>query len=118
MAMTTKKALLAAVGLAAGLAAPNAWGQQAQGFAVERFDPSERGSDWFVLESLDLRGPFRPALGVVGDFAYRPLVLYNPDGSVGRSIVRNQYVLHPGASLVLWDRVRFGLNVPVAIFED
>ena len=29
---------------------------QAQGFALNRFDPSEHGSDWFANESLDLRG--------------------------------------------------------------
>ncbi len=99
------------------LAAPLARAQ-VTGFAVDRFDPAERGSEWFVTDSLDLRGHGRPAIGVIGDFAYRPLVLYNPDGSVGASIVRNQYVLHPGMSLVLWDRVRFGVSLPVAIYED
>src|SRR3974390_1204427 len=55
---------------------------QSQGFAIDRFDPSERGSDWFVLESLDLRGHVRPAAGLVMEYAYRPLVIYNQDGSV------------------------------------
>jgi OOP family OmpA-OmpF porin len=88
------------------------------GFDVDRFDPSERGSEWFAMDSLDLRGHLRLAAGIVGDFAYRPLVLYNPDGSLGASIVRNQYFLHPGGSIVLWDRLRFGVNVPIAVFED
>src|SRR5215472_8726609 len=92
--------------------------QQIRGFADERLDPSERGSDWFALESLDLRGSGRPAVGVVGDFAYRPVVFQNPDGSVGASVVRNQYILHPGASLVAWNRVRFGLDVPIAVLQD
>ena len=48
---------------------------QAQGFAVDTFEPSERGSDWFSVESLDLRGNVRPAIGVVMDGAYRPLVI-------------------------------------------
>src|SRR5439155_411967 len=39
--------------------------QQAQGFALDRFEPSERGSEWFALESLDLRGDGRLAFGVV-----------------------------------------------------
>ncbi|HEX3771930.1 MAG TPA: OmpA family protein [Polyangiaceae bacterium] len=91
---------------------------QAQGFAVDQFDPSERGSDWFSVESLDLRGGVRPALGVVMDGAYRPLVVYAPDGTVLRSIVRNQVFAHVGGSLVLGDRLRLGVNLPVAVFED
>ncbi|MFM2416972.1 MAG: hypothetical protein RL385_1695, partial [Pseudomonadota bacterium] len=44
----------------------------AKGFAIDRFDPSERGSEWFVLDSLDFRGNVRPALGAVADYAYKP----------------------------------------------
>src|SRR6185437_5639376 len=91
---------------------------QAQGFAVDTFDPSERGSEWFSQESLDLRGTVRPAIGVVMDGAYRPLVVYNPDGTVRSSIVRNQIFAHPGASLVLWDRLRVGFDLPIAVFQD
>jgi OmpA-OmpF porin, OOP family len=91
---------------------------QAQGFALDTFDPSERGSDWFSVESLDLRGSWRPAIGVVMDGAYRPLVIYAPDGTVRDSVVRNQIFANAGATLVLWDRVRVGFNVPVAVFQD
>jgi OOP family OmpA-OmpF porin len=91
---------------------------QTQGFAVDQFDPSERGSDWFSVESLDLRGNLRPAIGVVMDGAYRPLVVYAPDGTIERSIVRNQIFAHAGASLVLWDRLRVGFNLPIAVFQD
>ena len=50
---------------------PYALAQQAPGFAINRFDPSERGSEWFALESLDLRGEARLAFGVriEGSFA-------------------------------------------------
>jgi OOP family OmpA-OmpF porin len=126
MAMTAKPARRGAAAAAAlalsltalALAAGSAGAQQAHGFAIDRFDPSERGSDWFTLESLDLRGHARPAIGILGDFGYRPLVLYNPDGSVGASVVRNQFVLHPGGNVVLWDRLRVGFNFPIAIFQD
>src|ERR1019366_6276043 len=91
---------------------------QAQGFAVDQFEPSERGSDWFSVESLDLRGSLRPAVGVVMDGAYRPLVVYAPDGTVERSIVRKQIFAHAGASLVLGDRLRVGFNLPIAVFQD
>ncbi len=118
--MRARATALFILGCLAGLAvgARPARAQQVQGFAVDRFDPSERGSDWFALESLDLRGYGKPAVGVVGDYAYRPLVVYNPDGSVGASIVRDQLILHPGASVVLWDRLRFGLDLPVAVVQQ
>ncbi len=88
-----------------------------QGFALNRFDPSERGSEWFVMDSLDLRGHLRPAFGVVGDWGYKPLVLYNPDGSERAAIVEHQVFAHAGGSLVLWDRVRAGLNIPLALYQ-
>src|SRR5262245_9725896 len=50
---------------------------QASGFAVSRFEPSERGSHWFTNESLDLRGHMKGRAGVVFDGAYRPLAIYN-----------------------------------------
>ncbi len=44
----------AAVALLA-LLPSTAWAQSG-GFAIDRFDPAERGSDWFAADSLDLRG--------------------------------------------------------------
>jgi outer membrane protein OmpA-like peptidoglycan-associated protein len=90
---------------------------QAKGFALNRFDPSERGSEWFVLDSLDLRGDARIAAGVVGDWAHKPLVLYNEDGSVDKLLVGDQLYVHVGASLVLWSRLRLSLNIPIAAYE-
>ncbi len=89
----------------------------ASGFALDRFDPSERGSDWFANESLDFRGSVRPALGVVADWGRKPLVLYNPDGSKLANLVSDQVFLHVGGSLVLADRFRLGLNLPVLAFQ-
>jgi OmpA-OmpF porin, OOP family len=91
---------------------------QSQGFALDTFDASERGSDWFSVESLDLRGNVRPAIGLVMDGAYRPLAIYSPDGTVRDSVVRNQIFANVGATLVLWDRLRVGFNLPVAVFQD
>ncbi|MBL8609734.1 MAG: OmpA family protein [Myxococcales bacterium] len=89
----------------------------AEGFSVNRFEPSERGSDWFTNESLDLRGSLRPAVGVVGDYQYRPLVIYRNDEAY-RSVVRNQLNLHAGASVVLFERLRLGATLPVVAFTD
>jgi outer membrane protein OmpA-like peptidoglycan-associated protein len=109
-------ALLAAA--ASTLSATSSSAQTASGFSLDRFNPSERGSEWFALDSLDLRGHLRPAIGVVGELADSPLVLYNADGSVRSKPVQYQLVLHPGASLVLWDRLRVGFDLPIAVYES
>ena len=108
----------AALALAVGLA-PSARAQVGvgSGFALDRYDPAERGSDWFSGESLDMRGNWRPAAGVTADYAYRPLVLYNPNGTVNESIVRDQLMFHLGGSVNLYDRFRLGINIPVAVYQ-
>ncbi len=102
---------------AVGTLASRTASAQPQGFAVDRFDPAERGSEWFTTDTLDLRGNVRPAFGIGLDYAYRPLIIRDPnaESSVGVSTVRDQLYLHPGGSLVLWDRVRAGFNLPIAL---
>lgn len=103
---------------AATLAPRSAQAQTANGFALDRFNPSERGSDWFVLDSLDLRGSYRPAVGLVGDYGYRPLVLYNADGSVRTPLVGDQLFVHIGAFLNVWDRLRVAFDLPLAAWQQ
>jgi outer membrane protein OmpA-like peptidoglycan-associated protein len=91
---------------------------QQQGFAADRFDPSERGSGWFTADSLDLRGNGRPAIGIVASWAHDSLVAYNADGSQRAAVVADQLVLHPGASVVLWDRLRLGMDIPIAVVDS
>jgi len=91
--------------------------QSSQGFALNRFEPSERGSEWFALESLDLRGEGRLALGAVGDWGHKPLVLYATDGSEKTLIVRDQLFVHLGGSLVLANRFRLSASFPIAAYE-
>jgi len=107
--------ILAALGLAF---ARDAHAQTASGFSLNRYEPSERGSEWFSQDTLDLRGHLRPAIGVTGDFGYKPLVIYNSDGSERSAIVETQLFAHVGASIVLLDRIRFGLNLPIALSQS
>ena len=93
-----------------------AWAQAAT-FALNRYNPSERGSDWFVNESLDLRGHLRPFLGLVGDWSYKPLVLYDTNGDEVESIVRHQVYAHVGGGVILWERVRAAASLPVLIYN-
>lgn len=89
-----------------------------RGFALNRYEPSERGSEWFALDSLDLRGKLRPAIGLTSEWNYHPLVAYDIDGKYLAPLVRQQFWLDPSASLVLFDRVRIGALVPIAVSED
>ncbi len=110
-----------AVGGAAALVSlaieTSAFAQQT-GFAIDRFEPSERGSQLFVNDTLDFRGDLRPALGAVLDYGYKPLVVYDTAGNERSAIVRHQLFTHVGGSLVLADRVRFALNLPIALYQD
>ncbi|MET0388688.1 MAG: OmpA family protein, partial [Polyangiales bacterium] len=110
--LLVRLALLGVVLCAPALALGQA---QGQAYAIDRFDVSERGSDWFVGDSLDLRGRIRPSLGVVLDYAHKPLVLYALNGDERAVVVEDRLFAHFGASLVLADRVRLALNLPVAL---
>lgn len=91
---------------------------QQRGYAINMLELSERGSEWFAADSLDLRGHLRPAVGVVGEWAYRPLTARRANDDYILAIVRNQFVLHPGASLVLMDRLRVAVDIPVQAYAD
>lgn len=92
--------------------------QNAAGFALDQFTPAQRGSDWFVLDSLDIHGDQRMAVGLSTTWAYRPLILTDNDGGVRTSVITNQLVSHVGATLILVDRLRFGVDVPFQLFGD
>lgn len=104
-------ALLASVSLA-GVA--EAQTTVVEGFSVNRFDPADRGGEWFALDSLDLRGHLRPAAGAMLDWAHKPLVLYDAQGEEQRAIVSNQLFVHIGGGVNLWDTLRLSLDIPIA----
>ena len=93
------------VALASSLTLETAAHAQAGGFAVDRFDPAERGSSWFANESLDLRGDLRPAAGFVASYASRSLVVTGDDGA-RTAIVARQLAGHLGGAVVFSSRVR------------
>lgn len=105
----------ASFGVSLGIIPSRAFAEN--GFAVNRFDPAERGSSWFVLDSVAIQGHLRPALGVTGDWGYKPLVVYNADGSERGAIIEHQIVSHVGGSLVLVDRLRLGVSLPIALYQ-
>ncbi|MEP7049551.1 MAG: OmpA family protein [Pseudomonadota bacterium] len=111
--------VVAASGALCVLAAPRvAHAQQNQGFSLDRFDPAERGSDWFAADSLDLRGHGRLILGATADWAEKPLVLSAPNGDPQTAIIQRQLFAHVGAAVLLADRLRLGINVPIALYQS
>ncbi len=88
---------------------------QTRGFAVNRYEPAERGSDWFAAESLDLRGEGRLAVGATLDYAHKPLVPYDENDEALPALISRQTYLHVGASYVLINRLRFGVDLPVLL---
>jgi hypothetical protein len=87
---------------------------------IERFDPSERGSRFFVADSLQLDGDLRFTTGVVMSYGSRLRTFRQSDAPPGEGressrLIENSFWIHPGASIVLAPGARFGLDVPVAL---
>jgi OmpA-OmpF porin, OOP family len=99
------------------LLAPSSADAAEPGFAVDRFEPSERGSNFFALESLDLRGHVRASAGVVASYGYKPLV-YRVDGEERAAMVNHLLTTHLGGSMNLWNRLRVSLNAPVILYTE
>jgi OOP family OmpA-OmpF porin len=110
---TRRRAVGAAIVLAAALAGRAAHAQQITGFAQDRFEPAGASSWWMYFESLDYDGHLRPAFAGVLDWAWKPLVLYDPAGNEVEALVSQQAVLNLDASLTLWNRARVDLDMPV-----
>src|SRR5687768_15079015 len=114
---TSRFAIVAAIcaALPLPLDVVDARAQEPTGLALNRFEPAERGSQCFAVDTLDFRPGTRPALGATFDYAYKPLVVYEPNGDERSALVRHQLFAHLGGSLVFADRFRLGLNLPVAM---
>ena len=94
---------------------------QVHGFAIDRHEPSERGSDWFVNDSLDFRGSPLAAGGLTFGWAYRPLVLHDPSAIQGNPLanaITDQVVMHAGGAIFMQDRFRVGVDLPVVLYQD
>ncbi len=78
----------------------------AQRSAADRFEPSERGSEWVANESLDLRGALRPSVGYVTSYSRK---IVDPS-------LRDASVAHLGASVVVASRLRFALDMPLQAY--
>ena len=114
------RSFLLFAGVAGLLGAPRPASAEPSGFASERFEPSDRGSDWFVSDSLDFRGSVNVAAGTVFDWSYRPLVLRHADAGKEetRAVIMDRVLAHAGISALFRDRFRFALDLPIVIYQD
>jgi OOP family OmpA-OmpF porin len=114
----SSRRLLGCAAIALGMVWSGSAAAQRSGFALDRFEPAEHGSQLFVVDTLDMRGGARPALGAVLDYGYKPLVAYDKDGNEKSAIVRHQLFTHVGGGIVIADRLRLALNLPLALYQD
>lgn len=84
--------------------------------STERFQPAPAGDAMFGVAAPSTPGHLDPRAVAVFDYARRPLSIQ--DGATRRSIVSDQAFLHIGASLPLWDRLLFSIDVPIALLQS
>lgn len=82
---------------------------------LERFDPAERGSRFFVADSLEFDGSFRFTTGLVTAYGSQLRTFRQAVEPERSNLVEQSVWLHPGASLVMSPGARFGIDVPVAM---
>src|SRR5262245_1023009 len=77
--------------------------------ALERFAPSAAGDALFGVPSAGVGGHLIPRGKVVVDYNYLPLSIQQGDNRV--AIVSHQTFLHLNASLPIFDRVLFSIDM-------
>ena len=91
----------------------------AQGTLVlDRFQPAPAGDRFFGVQGGDPGGHLSPRLMLLGDYAYKPLVLYQGDNQEIGAVVKNQLVLHVAAGISLWDRLWVFADMPLALLNN
>jgi|HubBroStandDraft_6_1064221.scaffolds.fasta_scaffold78239_2 hypothetical protein len=106
------------LGIGGGRVAAQTTTPTAPSVALDRFSPGEAGSEWFALDVLHLRGRGRWDASVVAEDAYHPLVLRSTTGGSDQAVVSDQLVTHLQGSVVLADRLRLALSLPLVLVES
>ena len=102
--------------LFAVLLANAAAAQTQTGFALDRFLPAPAGDRFFGVQGGDAGGHGDLRLMVLGEYAWRPLVVYAPGGDQRLGdVVAHQLFIHPAVSVSFWDRLSLSVDVPIAV---
>ncbi|HEX4338309.1 MAG TPA: OmpA family protein [Polyangiaceae bacterium] len=88
------------------------------GFTLDRLSPSDRGSAWFSLDSLDYSRHDKFALGVLGSYTHHPLVVYDLATGAKQTLVNQEFVAHIGGSYYFGNLARIGLDIPALNVTD
>lgn len=107
----------ALLGLALLAVVEPAQAAEVRGFGINRYEPSEAGSRFFGLESLDHEGKRRLVLRLTGDHVREPQWLYATDGS-HRALVDYQFAIHANAALVFADDYRLAVSLPLYLLQS
>ena len=102
----------------AGSAAP----ASADSLALNRFEVAPAGDRMFGVPSPYAAGGDAPSLHfmLLGDIAHDPLVLRDATGNelpAGGAVVGNQFFMNFNASIALFHRLNFNINIPVAFAQ-
>ena len=100
--------------LALSFAAAPAAAQTIEGYALQQFDPTPAGDDFFGVRSADTQGHLLPRAVLGFDYASDPLVV----GTDGQAIVGTQAFLRADVSLSLFDRLLLSVDIPVAVAQS
>ncbi len=85
-----------------------------QGAAAHHYEPTAPGQQFRAIPSATVRGDGEPWVGLSWDYAYKPRGLSNRDE--GNGLWGSAQVFsHLAASLVMWDRACFDLNLPMRL---
>jgi OOP family OmpA-OmpF porin len=87
------------------------------GLSLDRFQPAPAGDRFFGVQGGDPGGHLSPRLMLLGDYAYKPLVLYQGGSEIG-TVVKNQLFLNLAAGIALWDRLWVFANMPLALVNS
>lgn len=111
------RARLTGIALGAGVVAA-ASAASAQGFALSRFEPAERGSRFFVADSLELRDArTQLTAGVSTSYAHRTRLFGTRAEGEASRLAETAIFVHPGASAVVAPGARFAFDLPVALHQ-
>jgi OOP family OmpA-OmpF porin len=95
-----------------------------QQISTNRFVPAIGAANYLQLDGAVVGGHMTPSVEIVVDYAHRPFVIYEakcPGGDTNncevkaskRDIVKAQFDSYVGGTLTMWQRVQFGLMLPL-----
>jgi OmpA-OmpF porin, OOP family len=100
------------LGLLLACASSLAYAQE--GAAVHTFEPTAPGDRFRAVPDATVHGDLEPWVGLSWDYAYRPRGVSDRDE--GRGLIGGAEIYsHLGASISLWDRLSFDLNLPTRL---